>query len=48
MSTSNAPTASPSNVVDHGAELTCVVNQGLLVSLNLARESTQTAAIRTF
>lgn len=37
----------PINVADHGAELNCVVNQGLLVSLNLARESTQTAAIRT-
>lgn len=38
----------PLEVGDHGAELTCVVNQGVLVSLNLARESTQTAAIRTF
>jgi hypothetical protein len=37
----------PMEVPDHGAALDCVLNRGLLVSLSLPRESTQTAAIRT-
>ncbi len=37
----------PVEVADHGAELDCVVNHGLLISLSLPRETTQNAAIRT-
>lgn len=37
----------PMEVPDHGAALDCVVNRGVLVSLNLPRESMQNAAIRT-
>jgi hypothetical protein len=37
----------PMEVTDHGAALDCVVNRGVLVSLNLPRESMQQAAIRT-
>jgi hypothetical protein len=37
----------PVEVADRGAALDCVVNHGLLVSLNLPRQSTQSAAIRT-
>jgi hypothetical protein len=37
----------PLAVADHGAELDCVMNRGLLVTLDVPRESTQSAAIRT-
>ena len=33
---------------EHDAELSCVVNRGVLTQLDLPRESVQTAAIRTF
>jgi hypothetical protein len=38
----------PMEVADHSASLDCVVNRGVLVSLILPRDSTQSAAIRTF